>query len=126
MKTLKTLFLILIVMAINVNTIKASKISNIDNKVFSTTTKEEKSYSFKVDGSCDMCKSKIEKAAKEVKGVTSAKWDSKTHIITVKAKSEINIDDVHKAIAKIGYDTEKVKADDNVYNTLPKCCQYRK
>jgi len=26
----------------------------------------------------------------------------------------------------VGHDTEKVKADDVVYNNLPPCCHYRK
>lgn len=122
MKTMRTFVLILAGFAINLS---ASNASNHSSTV-KTQSKDEKTYTFKVDGSCDMCKSKIEKAAKDVKGVSSAKWDAKTHILTVKAKPEVNITDVHNAIAKVGYDTDKVKADAKVYNSLPKCCQYRK
>ena len=36
-----------------------------------------------------------------------------------------NVDDIHKAIAKAGHDTEKFKSDNETYNSLPDCCKYR-
>lgn len=36
---------------------------------------------FGVKGSCDMCKERIEKAAKGVNGVLSAHWDKDTQMI---------------------------------------------
>ena len=38
---------------------------------------------------------------------------------------KVTLDDIHKAVAEAGHDTEKVKAADEVYNKLPKCCLYR-
>lgn len=85
------------------------------------------SSSFRVLGKCDMCKERIEKAAKSVKGVSSANWEIKTQKLTVKLDgSQTNADAIQKAIAKVGHDTEKYKADDKVYNSLPECCLYRK
>ena len=124
MKTIKSLVLILAVMTVSISALNASnKTVQKNAKVQSNT---DKSYTFKVDGACESCKTRIEKAANQVKGVTSAKWDEKTKMLTVKAKPEVNIDDVHKAVAKVGHDTDKFKADVKVYNALPKCCQYRK
>lgn len=79
-----------------------------------------------VQGLCEMCKDRIEKAAKSVSGVSMAAWDSKTKELHLNYdKQKTNLDAVAKAIAAAGHDTKKYKADDKVYNTLPECCQYR-
>jgi membrane fusion protein, copper/silver efflux system len=81
---------------------------------------------FKVSGNCGMCKSRIEEAALSVKGVQSAEWSEESknlHLTYVKSKTELN--EVHKAIAKAGHDTDKFKASDDVYSNLPGCCLYR-
>lgn len=88
------------------------------------TTKTEK---FKVWGNCDMCEKKIEKAASKVKGVTKADWNKETKIMTLTYNPEVtNVEEVQKAIAAVGYDTEKVKATDKAYNKLDGCCQYER
>lgn len=79
-----------------------------------------------VQGLCEMCKDRIEKAAKSVSGVTSANWDIKTkqlHLNYDPAKT--SVDDVKKAVAKAGHDTDKYKADKATYDALPACCKYR-
>ena len=81
--------------------------------------------SFKVYGNCGMCKDRIEKAVKNVNGVETAEWDKETEMLKIIHKSDINIHDVHKAVAEVGHDTEMHKADDDIYWDLPKCCQYR-
>jgi len=82
---------------------------------------------FTVSGSCDLCKERIEKAAKSISGVQSATWDSKTQKIHVEFNSmKTNLSTIQKAIAKAGHDTEKYKADDKTYESLPACCYYRK
>lgn len=81
---------------------------------------------FKVYGNCGMCKTRIEKAAK-VEGVVSAQWDIKSKMIKVEYfPSKIALETIHKNIAKVGHDTDKVKADDAVYNKLPECCRYER
>jgi Cu(I)/Ag(I) efflux system membrane fusion protein len=79
-----------------------------------------------VQGACEMCKERIEQAAKGVEGVTAASWDADAKQLlftydTEKTSCEV----VSKAIAVAGYDTELDKADDETYNALPPCCQYR-
>lgn len=82
---------------------------------------------FSVSGNCEMCKDRIEEAAKSVKGVTSAIWDVKTKKIEVTYNKNVNgIETIQKAIAGAGHDTGKYKADAKVYNSLPSCCKYRK
>lgn len=81
-----------------------------------------------VQGLCEMCQDRIEKAAMSVTGVSSAHWDAKSKALHLNYdKKKTSIDDVSKAIAKAGHDVgSKYKADDTVYNALPGCCQYRK
>ncbi|MEE4197176.1 MAG: efflux RND transporter periplasmic adaptor subunit [Bacteroidales bacterium] len=82
---------------------------------------------FEVGGACEMCKERIESAASSVKGVTSAEWSIKNHILHVSYDSKnVILDNVHKAIAAAGHDTEKMKAPDSVYNNLPDCCLYER
>lgn len=91
-----------------------------------TTQSTNKHAMLKVQGSCDMCKTRIEKAAMGVKGVSSAKWDAKTKDLHLNYDSaKTNLDAISKAIAKVGHDTEKDKADQKVYDALPGCCKYR-
>ncbi|MDR1668030.1 MAG: heavy-metal-associated domain-containing protein [Bacteroidales bacterium] len=80
----------------------------------------------KVKGACDMCKARIEKASKNVEGVTGAAWNRETQTLHFQYHtSETSVDTLSKAIAKTGHDTEKDKAPDDVYAALPGCCRYR-
>ena len=73
-----------------------------------------------------MCKTRIEKAAQEVAGVTRAEWDNETKMLALEFDSaKTGIEAISKAIAEVGHDTEKDKADDLVYHDLPDCCKYR-
>ena len=38
-------------------------------------------------------------------------------------QDQVKLDDVHKAIADVGHDTEKETADQDVYDGLPECCK---
>ncbi|MBN1596855.1 MAG: efflux RND transporter periplasmic adaptor subunit [Bacteroidales bacterium] len=82
---------------------------------------------FKVSGNCEMCKNRIEKAAKSVAGVNSAFWDVDTKRIHLSYnKDKASLGNIHKAIAKAGHDTEMETAPQEVYDKLPPCCQYSK
>lgn len=82
---------------------------------------------FKADGACNMCKERIQKAAKSVPGVLSAAWNKKTKVCTVVFDNKkTNLDKIEKAVASAGHDTDKVKAADKTYAKLPDCCKYRK
>ncbi len=80
-----------------------------------------------VSGNCDLCKERIESAAKSLSGVTLAEWSTETKKLDLQYDaSKVNSDDIQKAIAKAGHDTEKFKAYDVDYKKLPGCCLYRK
>jgi len=82
---------------------------------------------FEVAGLCEMCKERIESAAKSVSGVASATWESSTKEVQVDFNGAVtSIDAIRKAIAASGHDNGKYRAPDDVYNSLPACCLYRK
>lgn len=86
-----------------------------------------KSVDLKVYGNCGMCETRIENAAKSVEGVASADWNRQTKMLTLEYDADrVNLDDVHKKIAEAGHDTDKVKAKDETYNSLPVCCHYER
>ena len=86
----------------------------------------DSTIAFKVFGNCEMCKERIEKAAKG-KGVIKVNWDIDTKLLTLSVNGSVfNPDKIHHRIAEAGHDTEKEKASDNTYNELPECCHYRK
>lgn len=90
--------------------------------LFATTTKTEK---IKVYGNCGQCKTRIEKAAKSVDGVSQATWNEKDEILTVTFEgAKTTTMKIEDAIAKVGHDTEHMKATDKAYNGLPGCCKY--
>ena len=90
-----------------------------------TVSAQTKTEKFKVNGECDMCKARIEKAAKKVEGVSSANWNKDSKVMEVKLDStKTTIHKVEMAIAKAGHDTQMHKASDEAYNNLPGCCHY--
>ena len=92
-----------------------------------TRSEKQEHQIIQVSGNCEMCKERIETVAKSVKGVSTAVWDVRTKKIQVEFNpKETNSDAIQKAIAKVGHDTEKFKAQDEVYKQLPECCSYRK
>ncbi len=98
-----------------------------DNKMEEELLHDEhtKHLSFKVAGSCSMCKDRIEKTALSVNGVNKANWDEKSQTVHIDFDlQKTNSDEIQKAIAKAGHDTEKFKAPDSVYKSLPACCLY--
>lgn len=93
---------------------------------FSQNKKYQKE-SVKVWGSCGMCKSIIEKAAESIDGVKYARWDSEKGLMKVKFLTEkTDLNEIQKAIANVGYDTESYRANDQVYNNLHYCCKYER
>jgi membrane fusion protein, copper/silver efflux system len=82
--------------------------------------------SFGVSGSCEMCKDRIENAARSIKGTISASWNISTKKLSIGFDSTVtSLDAVQKAIADAGHDNSIYKATDEAYNKLPECCLYR-
>ena len=81
---------------------------------------------FNVSGNCEMCKKRIEKAAKSVDGVISANWDVNAKVIHLDFDLGVTTESaISKAIANVGHDTELDKAPEAVYENLPGCCLYK-
>ncbi|QBZ96702.1 heavy-metal-associated domain-containing protein [Flavobacterium sangjuense] len=98
---------------------------------FSTQAQDNKNknakYEFEVNGNCEQCKKRIQKAAFSVAGVKSADWHIDDHMLHVIINEEkCSLLDVKKAVAKVGHDTEDVKATDEVYENLHSCCKYER
>jgi copper chaperone CopZ len=82
--------------------------------------------SFEVDGVCMMCKTRIEKACLNTKGVKSAVWNVETHELRlIYDERKTSIDSIQSKILEAGHDTQELKATDQAYATVHTCCRYR-
>lgn len=96
---------------------------------FSAQAQEKKNKNAKhtteVNGNCEQCQKRIQKAAFSVVGVKSASWDIGTHQLSLIINEEkCSLADVKKAIAKVGHDTDLVKSTKEDYDNLHSCCKY--
>ena len=99
----------------------AAMILSINFSFAQSTVKKE---NIKVWGNCGMCKSKIEKSAKQA-GAKSADWNEDSKILKVSyAADKTSNAKIQQAIAKTGYDTQDFTADNSAYEKLHGCCQY--
>ena len=101
-----------------------------NTKIIQEEKEELVNATLTVYGNCGMCKKRIEKAALSVDGVKEANWDVETKVLSVKfsditfGENNYSINTVSEKIAAAGHDTQFNKASEDVYNTLPGCCQY--
>lgn len=113
MKTVKIIIIAILAIAFT---------SNTNAQTPATKSKTE---TIKVSGNCDMCKTRIEKAAK-IDGVSKAEWSKKDKTLTTTFDpAKTSIDAIGKNIAAAGHDNDKAKATNVVYSKLPSCCLYR-
>lgn len=80
---------------------------------------------FKVFGLCEMCKARIETAAKG-RGVKSVDWNIESKILTLLyIPTQVSKEKIQNRIVGAGHDLENKKAKEAVYRDLPTCCLYR-
>ncbi|MFO7998906.1 MAG: heavy-metal-associated domain-containing protein [Bacteroidales bacterium] len=100
------------------------------NPSFSQDTQENAEQgesTFAVLGNCGMCKDRIEKAAYSVRGVRDASWDQQKQELSVGFRPDrATREQVERAVAKAGHDTEYFLADDETYANLHACCLYER
>lgn len=85
----------------------------------------DSTITFKVFGLCEMCKARIETAAKG-RGVKSADWNIESNILTLQyIPSQVSKEKIQNRIVGAGHDLENKKAKEAVYRDLPPCCLYR-
>jgi len=78
----------------------------------------------KTSAQCDECKDRIEEALAFEKGVKKSELDLETKILTVTYKpNKTTPENIRKAIVKVGYDADEVKAETKAYGKLPACCK---
>ena len=88
---------------------------------------QKQTKNFKVFGNCEMCETRIEKAANDVDGVTKSDWNKDTKMMKVTFEaSKTDMNTIKKAIAYVGHDTNEFKAKSETYNKLPNCCKYER
>ncbi len=88
---------------------------------------KNKKMTFEVDGKCDMCKVRIEKAALSVSGVKYAQWDIPTHQLSlIIDERKTNPMKIKTALVGVGHDTKELKATQEAYDSVHPCCKYRK
>ncbi len=79
-----------------------------------------------VNGNCEMCKARIEKAALRTKGVKYASWDMHSKTLKLIFNSyKTSKDTLAKSILAVGHDVDTLKAPDEQYQKLHFCCHYR-
>ena len=98
--------------------------------LFTITTcaqiKNAKTTTVKILGNCGMCETNIEKAG-NTKKVSQVDWNKDTKIATLKYDATLTTEDeILKKIALAGYDSERFRAPDAVYENLHGCCQYER
>lgn len=118
MKTFKKMFAMLFALTSILSLhAQSDKLERFNNRGLTTS-------SIKVYGECGSCKNRIENALK-VEGVKSAKWNAEDQFLTVQYNlKNITLDKIRSLVAGVGHDTDKLKADDTVYQKLPDCCRY--
>ena len=87
---------------------------------------KNKKLTMEVDGKCDMCKLRIEKAALGVKGVKYAAWDIPSHQLSlIIDERKTDPMKVKTALVAVGHDTKELKATKEAYDGVHPCCKYR-
>jgi len=87
---------------------------------------KNKKLTMEVDGKCDMCKLRIEKAALGVKGVKYAMWDIPSHQLSlILDERKTDPMKVKTALVSVGHDTKELKATQEAYDSVHPCCKYR-
>ncbi len=97
--------------------------------IFATMTfgqDKNKKMAFEVDGKCDMCKVRIEKAALGVPGVKYALWDIPSHQLSlIVDERKTDPMKIKSALVAVGHDTKELKASQEAYDSVHPCCKYR-
>jgi copper chaperone CopZ len=79
-----------------------------------------------VEGNCEMCKDRIEKAL-DIPGISFAEWNQETKMLTVRFNNKkISENEIHTLISNTGYATNKVAANTVAQSKLDSCCKPKK
>jgi periplasmic mercuric ion binding protein len=119
-----TIYYFSTIQIINMKTLKIVSLVSLFMTFAMVSLAQSKTESIPVSGNCGMCKTKIEKAAKNA-GASTATWNKDKKVITVKYNSSTtNAAKIQQGIAAVGYDTRDFKTTDEAYDKLHACCKY--
>ncbi|MDR0683316.1 MAG: cation transporter [Dysgonamonadaceae bacterium] len=122
----KTILLFAVAVCLTANNACTNANKNSSDQQKTTVQNQGSNVTLKVQGVCEMCRERIEIAARSIEGVVSASWDSESKQLRLSYNAEkTSIEAISKAIAKAGHDTEQDNANNKTYSDLPPCCQYR-
>ncbi len=83
--------------------------------------------SFRVNGTCEMCKHRIESSIKTLPGIWFSNWDVSSKILMVTYdKSKVNTVTIERLVSGQGHDIDSMNAAADVYIKLPECCHYQR
>ncbi len=77
-----------------------------------------------VDGSCETCKERIEKASMQIMGVNKATWDVSTQMLSLDTDENFYQDDLLTHLSSVGYDTKDYLGDPLATDNYSFCCKY--
>ncbi len=87
-------------------------------------TGEHQTVKIKTSAICKMCKQRIERDMSLTKGVEKAELNLDDKVLTIAYnQKKTNSEELRKAVTKIGYDADKLPADQRAHDRLPECCQ---
>lgn len=90
----------------------------------SAQKKNSKTETFKVYGTCEQCKNRIEKTLAGF-GTYKASWIVESNMLTVSYDStKLSKSKIQQKLASVGHDTEEFQTDETTYENLPLCCHY--
>ena len=110
-----------------------AKITRANGVVVTTATGEKsktidmEEVSFYVNGTCGMCKSRIEKTLLGLDGLAIAEWDKEKKEVTVfHDPKQLSVEKMQQSLLAVGHDTGDDMATDKAYKSLPPCCKYKR
>lgn len=94
------------------------------NKVFASSKGGKEKAVIQTSAQCGECQERIEAALKNLDGIKSHDLNLDNKKLTVVFDPAlITLAQIKTAISNAGYDADEVKANDEAYNNLPKCCK---
>ena len=86
--------------------------------------KKTEEITIHTSSTCGECKEIIESTLSKTKGVKKSNLDLATKDVTVVySPKKTNPTAIKKVIVFAGYDADELKADQEAYDNLPKCCK---
>lgn len=99
-------------------------LNNKTEKVDWILEEHQQRVAIKTSSQCGSCETILQKALTPIKGIERISLDLETQILTViYLPTEIDVPNIRKAISETGYDADALKANPNIHNNLPGCCQ---